>query len=75
MTNKDGQFKTKIPTAYRTKKNVSIDGDIRKRCPSCNKNNKLIVYNKPQSVNEHDTTLYTMSKCTHCKYIHLVPIE
>jgi hypothetical protein len=75
-TKKDGTFKTKLPTTYRTSKknkNKSVDGDIRKKCHICGKNGKLIVYAKPKPINEHDTALYYISRCSNCQYIHLVP--
>jgi C4-type Zn-finger protein len=76
MVNKDGQFKTKIPTAYKKKKNISIDGDIKKQCPVClSKKGTYIEYAKPQTVNEHDGTLYHVGKCSKCKYVHLDPIS
>ena len=73
MVTKQGTWKAKIPTQYKTKnKNVSIDRDQKKKCPVCGKANKLIVHAKPQYINEHDPNMYHVSKCLNCKYIHLV---
>jgi len=76
MVTKDGQLKTKLPTQYKRKKDISIDGNIRKICPVCNNKKKtLIVYAKPQNINEHDPSLYHVTKCSSCKYLHLDPIS
>jgi C4-type Zn-finger protein len=76
LVTKDSTYKTKIPTIYKKKKNISIDGDIRKQCPVClSKKGTYIQYAKPQTVNEHDGTLYYVSKCSKCKYVHLDPIS
>jgi hypothetical protein len=71
--NKDGQVKTKIPTSYRNKKDVSIDGDQKKKCPSCGKPKSLIVYGKPKAINEHDPNMYYLKRCNFCKYVHITP--
>ena len=73
MNNKNGQVKTKLPTSYKSKKDVSIDGDKKKKCPTCGKQNALIVYSKPKPINEHDPHLYYIKRCTNCKYVHVTP--
>ena len=75
MVTKDGTWKEKFPTAYRTKnKDISIDGDKKKRCPICGKARSLIVYAKPQNINEHDSYLYNVQRCSNCKYVHIIPL-
>ena len=73
---KSSQYKTKIPKAFKTRDpNTSIDGDKKKKCPICAKTRSYIAYAKPQNINEHDCTLYYVSKCNSCNYIHLEPVR
>lgn len=75
MVTKSGQFKTSLPTQYRTKKGqkkslISIDNDELRRCPNCSKRKMLVKHNYKK-----DDEFYKYSRCGNCEYTNYIPIN
>ena len=77
MVNKQGSYKTKLPTQYKRSKknrNVSIDGtEELRRCPTCSKRKMLIKHNYKTS--NEDDKIYKYSHCQNCQYTNYVIVS
>lgn len=77
MINKEGQYKTRLPTQYRTTSNKSKKKVLKKegdkynfsieRCPVCGKK-KMEKYDVRDSTNS--LAMITMRKCKNCNFIN-----
>ena len=70
MVNKQGSTKTKLPTQYKSKKKVSIDGNEFRRCPNCSKRKLLIKHQY-----EKEGKYYKYSRCANCEYTNYIPLK
>lgn len=75
MVTKEGQYKVKLPTQYRTKKSkkkvLKKEGDKHnysiEKCPVCSKQ-KMEKYDVRDSTN--NLAMITMRKCKNCNFIN-----